>query len=516
MKGRGPVIQMRDAQVKDVVDEAEDALVKAAEGDRVFQRGQELVRITCVDDVRDEHGVRRKAGVLMITPVTQTWLGERLDVAADWRAFKTVRGKGQTWVPASPRPQFIATLLERKAWRFPVLVGLTSAPTLDREGRIIEKPGFDEASGLYLNFDKGAFPPIPEAPTLEDAKKALTIFANPLRAMPWATPSAKSVALSAGLTALVRSSLRTAPLHAFDAPSKGTGKSLCADWVGLMRLGQSPPAMNQGKSTEEDEKRLGAALRAGDQIILIDNCDAPVEGPTICSALTQETVSVRILGLSEKLNMPTGGTTFLASGNNFSTRGDMTRRVVVCRLDSGTERPEERSFDFDVREETRRDRGKLVAAGLTVLRAYIVADRPLKNTLTPFGSFEDWTGLVREALVWCGEADPCASRQALVESDSEAQELIEVMDVWEAVVGDEQVSIAEAQEKDKEGMRLQTKLIEVTETREWNAKRIGWWLRKHKDRWIGKRAFRYQATGHAAQWRLEGAGQPAALVQAAF
>ena len=95
----------------------------------------------------------------------------------------------------------------------------------------------------------------------------------------------------------------------------------------------------------------------------------------------------------------------LASGNNLTFAGDVARRVVVCRLDAQMERPDARAFNFDVHDEVLVHRPALVVAGLTILRAYVVAGRPEK--LTPMGSFTDWD-LIRGALVWLGMTDPSA------------------------------------------------------------------------------------------------------------
>ena len=53
------------------------------------------------------------------------------------------------------------------------------------------------------------------------------------------------------------------------------------------------------------------------------------------------------------------------------------------------------------------DRGKYIAACLTICRAYIAAGRPDK--LPKLASFGDWSDTVRSALVWLGEADPVKS-----------------------------------------------------------------------------------------------------------
>jgi hypothetical protein len=279
----------------------------------------------------------------------------------------------------------------------------------------------------------GSFPSVPVSPTKDDAQTALARLEQPLRGFPFVDDAAKSVALSALLTAMIRMSLRTSPLHGFDAPTAGTGKSLVAEMVGLLATGFRPPALNQGKSDEEDEKRLSTILFAGDPVIHIDNCERDVTGDFLCSMLTQEIVQARILGLSERRILQSTSLV-LASGNNLTFAGDTSRRAVVSRLDAGMERPDTRKFNFDCHEEVKAKRPELVVDALTVLRAYSVAGRP--QALTPMGSFDDWEW-VRGALVWLGRADPAETRSAIMESDPKKDELSEVMEIWKRTLGSE-------------------------------------------------------------------------------
>ena len=47
----------------------------------------------------------------------------------------------------------------------------------------------------------------------------------------------------------------------------------------------------------------------------------------------------------------------------------------------------------------------------------MAAGRPGLAKLRPFGSFELWSNLVRGALVWLGEPDPCITREHIVADD---------------------------------------------------------------------------------------------------
>src|SRR5262249_14571675 len=121
-----------------------------------------------------------------------------------------------------------------------------------------------------------------------------------------------------------------------------------------------------------------------------------------------------------------------ATGNNVVLLADTTRRVCHVRLDSPLEKPQERSgFRHpDLLAWVRQSRGRLLAAALTVLSAYCRAGRPDQG-LSPWGSYEGWTALVRGALVWAGQGDPGATRAVLAaRADVEADALRGLLLGW--------------------------------------------------------------------------------------
>jgi hypothetical protein len=507
-------IVMRGGQLSAIVDRAEAALLSTP----IYQRGGVLTRtikLATITAVGEPDAVRRVAGSTVLIKVQEPWLLEQMGRTLRW--FKSNARNEVS--PADPQPIYARTLLSRGEWTFPVLRAVVTAPVLDRDGRIIAEPGFDVSSGLLLDFPSGSFPSVPASPTKDDAHAGLSRLSAPLRAFPFVDDAAKSVALSAMLTALVRVSLRTAPLHGYDAPAAGTGKSLLAEMVGLIATGFRPPALSQGKSPEEDEKRLSTVLFAGDPVIHIDNCELAVTGDFLCSMLTQEVVQARILGLSERRVLPSTALV-LASGNNLTLAGDATRRAVICRLDAGLERPDSRAFDFDCHAEVLASRPELVVAGLTILRAYVVAEKPVN--LIPMGSFTDYDW-IRGALVWLDCSDPADTRNTILDSDPRKDELLSVMDLWEQGLGAEPVEVADVStradavvaEGDSAGQSKRTavrvlrdKLIEVACRGAWSGKSVGWWLRRNKDRVVGGRSFQCESSRNGQQWRLAKQGAP--------
>ena len=106
----------------------------------------------------------------------------------------------------------------------------------------------------------------------------------------------RAVALSLIISAVVRPTLDFVPMHVFDAPVAGSGKTRLVELACILASGHEPSVMSQGESREELEKRLGAMmLLRGDRLIAIDNCEKPLEGDLLNSALTSSMLSVRIL-----------------------------------------------------------------------------------------------------------------------------------------------------------------------------------------------------------------------------
>lgn len=121
-----------------------------------------------------------------------------------------------------------------------------------------------------------------------------------------------------------------------------------------------------------------------------------------------------------------------ATGTNVAVAADTARRIIHVRLDVLSERPEERSgFRHpNLLGWVDENRPRLLSAALTILSAYARAGRPSQG-LTSYGSFEGWSDLVRQAIVWVGLPDPCLTRTKLAEtSDVTTDVLGQLVDAW--------------------------------------------------------------------------------------
>ncbi|MCB8881678.1 hypothetical protein ACELLULO517_15630 [Acidisoma cellulosilytica] len=504
-----PIIEIVTGDVESAANAAELALVASGRG--IYQRGGAIVSI---GETWSHTASGREVSTQRIFPVGEHALVEHLSASAIWMKYDA-RSKGMARTSA---PMWIAqTLMDRKGrLGLPVLSGVVGAPTLRGDGSILDQPGFDETTGLLLDHRGVQFPEVPQAPSRDDALVALGALKALIKDFPFVANADRSVALSMLLTACVRRSLRTAPLHAFSAPTAGTGKSKLVDIASILATGREAGVLAQGKTDEETEKRLASALIAGDQIITLDNCVLPVDGDLLCQMLTQSTVRPRILGRSETPDIPASAL-MAATGNSLIIAGDVTRRAIYCSLDAKVERPEDREFDIDVIAETKKRRPELVVAALTVLRAFIVEGSPKQKN--PLGSFEDWSRTVRDALVWAGEADPCETMVRMRELDPKLEALTAVLSGWAKALNDNRVTTsaiveaATAQAHNEDGQivfrnpELRSALMSVASagsSSALSARSLGRWLGANADRRVGGlRIVRLGLLDGSPTWRLE-------------
>lgn len=492
-----PRIVMEEGRLTQITSAAEHALIKGGIG--IYQRGQMLVREAVLDKSTSDDGVKRQAGTFILIEVTKPWLLEKMAISADWLKIRK-----NDLLPTDPNPKYAGHVLARVGdWNFRPLKGFVNAPTLRQDGSILQTPGYDPASQIIYKPLGVEFPVVPENPTKENAIEALDKILALFADFPFTTEASRSVIIAGTLTALIRRNINTAPLIAIDAPTAGTGKSLLSEVISIIATGNLPAMVSQGKNAEEDEKRLSSMLAAGDPIIVIDNCERSVEGDFLCSMLTQELVQTRILGKSEMIRLPSN-CLVLATGNNMVIAGDMARRVLMCRIDARQERPDTRQFTFDPRNKAREMRGELVVAGLTVLRAYHIAGHPEK--LDKIGSFEQWN-IVREALVWLGQADPAETRNLIMAHDPRKAALAEILNEWYQCFGSEPQTLAEIHDlyygqKGEDGRYtlLHQMLADLTGSHFFNAQKVGAKLRGHLDRVVAGKMLRYHPDPHGAKW----------------
>jgi hypothetical protein len=408
-----PVIRT-SARLHEDVDASVAAL--AADPD-LFQRDAQLVRTVRVTEA-DAERERLTAGTPTIRSVPLATLRERLTRAAHFERFD---GRAQQWLPTMPSNHIVSAVHERGEWpSVRPLLGVIETPSMRADGSLIDQPGYDATTG-YLYMPTREFPSLPQRPTLDDARRALRDLAGPWTEFPVRREADRYVPVAALMTLVARPSIRGAcPAFLFDASVRGSGKSLLASAVSLLAHGRELSVQSWPPDPIELEKLLSGTALKGAAILGFDNVASTFGGAPLDKVLTcADRVSLRVLGTLEMPEL-SWRTVVLAGGNNMVIGADTSRRVLVCRLEPALERPEERTgYTIDnLKEWCREHHPRLVAAALTVLRAYVVAGRPAQG-LSAWGSYERWSELVASSIVWAGGADVMAARPTIAGDDDD-------------------------------------------------------------------------------------------------
>ena len=504
-------IQCIPGELPEMVDQAEAALCKYESN--FYQRSGQLVR-WCMSHAETVRGITRPGGAVIILNQDTDYLLDRLNRLISWERWNMDR---EEYVPCNAPRTVASTMLARRGmWNAQPLVAAINAPTLRPDGSILDAPGYDAATGLLFVNTAVDFPPIPEAPSRKQAEAALAfIFDEVLSGFPFAAPHDRAAALSAIFTGCIRHSLKNAPMHTFNAPVMASGKSLLADVVALIATGHPATVMSYTPDGDEMRKRVLSVLMQGDLVVNLDNVEEPLASQTLCSVLTQESFTDRILGVNKTGTAPTL-CCWIATGNNLVVAGDLTTRIVPCNLDPMVERPEEREFQRNLYDWIPIHRPRLVQAILIVLRSYIAAGKP-KQPIKNFARFEDWTGLVRSALIWLGEADPLTGREAIEDGDPIRVKLRVLLLAWFAAfktapaTSKEAVLRAGETELDNEGQEqprypgMKEALDEFFSDKagKISSNSIGYFLRQYAGRIIdGARFEAYGGNAARSAWRV--------------
>ncbi len=479
----------------------------------VFQRGRELVRPVHQEVPASKGRMTVSAGMAKIN--THGMI-DMLCQAAHWTRYD---GKRKKEVLIDPPDKIANVILSRVGlWEVPVVAGVITTPTMRSDGTVLHKPGYDAETRLYQVRDPSLRPSyIPAEPTELDAQNAVTLLNGLLDEFPFVNEVDRSVALSALITPIVRGAISVAPLHAIKASTAGTGKSYLADLASAIATGRPCPVASVSPDPKETESRLTGLLLAAYPLISLDNVNGDLGGDLLCQAVERPTVRLRRLGGSDIFEIESRAT-FFATGNGLRVKGDMTRRTVICNLDAGIERPETRDFHHSPVDDVLTDRGLYIAACLTIARAYIVAGRP--NKLRPLASFEDWSDVVRSALVWLKLPDPVETIEAAREDDPELSALRDILTGWLAAVGKRDATVREVieianrrppsvmgEQTELENPEFRDSLLAVAAVRGViDAGRLGRWLFARRGRISdGMRFCKGDPDGHAkvARWRVE-------------
>jgi hypothetical protein len=401
----------------------------------VFQRGGLLTRLR----------VRPDSGAPFLEPLGEAALRGVLARVATWVKVERTKG-GDADVSAPPPRDVVNDLASLPDWeQIPIINAVVECPVFAAGGELVSEPGYHPEARLWYHAMTGfTIPPVPGQPTAEDIARARSLLLDDLLGdFPFQGQASRANALAALLLPSVRQMIEgPTPLHLFDAPSPGTGKTLLTDVIAIPATGREVDAVTEGRGEEEWRKRILSALAEGPTFLLLDNLKRTLDSAALASALTARVFKDRLLGFSKMAALPVT-CAWLATGNNTELSHEMTRRTVLIRIDARTDQPwNRRGFRHPrLLDWAKAHRGELIWAALTLCRAWIAAGRPPgQKTL---GMYESWVETIGGILDVAGVPGLLENADELLrEADRELPQWRAFMAAWWKAHGEAPVGTA--------------------------------------------------------------------------
>ena len=471
-----PTLRLTSGELHNYAREAERIL-----SPEIYTQGDALVRIGEAQELRDN--MKRDPSQRSLVTVTAEYIRRKLTAMASIQRFSNQQ---ECWIAIDCPAELAGNIVGQRDWpNLRTLDAIVRAPFIRVDGSICDVPGYDARSGAFY-IPNAVYPRLSDRPTFNDAQVALGRLLAPFAQFPYATRAAHSAFAAHILTEASRLAISNAPMFWYTAPNAGTGKTLLSSVASMIVHGNAPSMRPWIDDTDELRKTLFSSLLAGDRSIAFDNVPNghKARAPTLCAFLTSGPLwQDRKLGASETFAVRNRAVVS-ASGNNVTPVSDMARRSLVIRLDASVTSNElrKRTFEIDnLQGYVLKHRVELLMAALTIIKAY--HDQQQKGP-TPLPSFEDWSKLVRDPLLWLGMPDPTWTQDD--ETDDESANVDGAFRIMGKSFGSRVFTVRDVitlatgfngPEEDLASALMSAGCAEIT-----NNVKVGFWLRDCRDK----------------------------------
>ena len=492
-----PTTKANDRPLRDVTADALAHIVAANDPPQVFVRGGALTRVR--DDERGQ-------------PLIEA-LDEHATRGLVARTSEFVHGDRNGDRKIAPPKDVVRDLLALGSWPLPALENVTESPVLRKDGTVLDGAGYDPPTRLVYRPRTGLrLPPVPDTPTTTAREAALDLLVtDALGDFPFLDDASRAGALALMLTPIVRPLIAgQVPLALLDATKAGTGKGLLAALVAEIATGRPVSLLAAPSREEEWAKTLLSVLMRGATFLLIDEA-TELASPSLAATLTTPIYEGRVLGRSTIVRLPQRAT-WAAAGNNIKLGGDIARRCYWIRLDARTSRPWRRAgFRHpDLLSWAEAERGRLLAALLTLARSWCAAGRPLAADTVTLGGFQAWADVLGGILAHAGVPGFLCNLETLYETaDEEASEWEAFLGVWYETHSENALTVATLADEIASGSALRDTLparLASTLDRPASFRRsLGKALSKREGTRFGDRDLRVERAGkdsRVVSWRV--------------
>ena len=486
-----PEIRIIEGDLHRVLNAAEKTL--AATGNH-YQSGGLIVTISTNPETGDPS----------IVPVNVPALTRIMSHQITWLKFKEKAG---TYMPCDPPTRHISILNDSQTYaHLPNLSGIARQPYFrESDGVLVTEAGYDQISQRFGVFNARKF--VTPEPTENAAHDALDLLETLLVEFSFEAPIDKAAALAAIFTAVTRPSFAYAPAFHVKASTIGSGKSYLCDLISTFAKPGLTQKVSYPPTSEEATKAILSLLLPSPAVIEFDDMTTDwIPHGIINRLLTAESITDRILGVSKTATVSTR-TLFLASGNNVGPVRDLLRRVLTININHRCATPAKKSYSGTPVDDVRKDRGRYVAAVLTIILAWKAAGSPraeVENIVTYGGA---WSDFCTHPLIWLGLADPATALLEQVKHDPDSDALLSLMTAWHKRFGSTPTTVRKVLNTVYEfgaddALRDAICEFPVKERGSINASKFGWMLKRNVNRVVGGFSFAQGSADGRVAWMV--------------
>lgn len=476
-----------------VVNDLTKALAARWDGIRLFNFGGALSRVEGHEVTPLERGefLDTLAGTVRMVNMSESAEGEVKTSAAwpDANTIQAVASRGRLFTP---------------------LKQVARAPFVRKDGTVVTDNGYDPVSQVLLAMPEDLEVSVADDPSPEGVAAAVKFLLDDwLADFPFPTDADRANVLALILTPLVRDMMSLVPVAVVNGLQMGVGKNKLANAISLVTIGELATPLGYNRDEEEQRKVMTSVFRTGQSFMVWDECHH-LEGAHLARAITSPTYTDRVLGGSVLVAFPNRAT-WMTLGNGVRVEGDMVRRVYQIRMKTDLPNPQDRPESAfrhpDIEGWTRDNRGLILSALLTLVRAWHAAGRPGPEGGASFGSFEEWEKVVGGILRHAGVPGFLGNMREF-RSDSDYS-----VALWEAHLsgladhfGDREFTTRDVKtwlDRHADTAEAPPGLTDTTGTG--FTRDLGMAYQKQRDRWYGGyRLVRSEGTGHGkvAKWSV--------------
>lgn len=426
--GQRPIISLADeAGERNAADVGADALKVLGARRDCFWFNDRLSQIQT-----DESGPPR---AVTLSAAAATGL---LCESADWQTL-TKGGMRNVARPPKGHVETWLAMVERRPTvdGVRILRAIATAPYLSSDGQIHETPGYEAATQIFLGeHDLLINLLIPEGleeqrqAAAEAAERVLAHFAE----VPFETPVHRAAFLALLLTLIARPLLGFSPTPMFlvNANMSGAGKTRLVQSAVMIATGRMGILSTLPVQEEERQKVILSEADIGAVVVIFDNVNGKLGGPSLESAITQGGARGRRLGSTAMVSVRFAPC-WIATANNASLSTDMVSRTIEINLTTPHTEPRQHNFQIDESDWWSRHlpaaRPQIISDLLLILRVHQLAGHPLVQPT--MGSFGEWHRIAASAVGYATGFSIADTQQRLRETaDDDTPDLRALLSAW--------------------------------------------------------------------------------------